>query len=137
MERNGYGTDISSWRRDDLDALAIAKVSAIENCRAMDLCCGKGAMAAEFLKVGAEVTAWDKIIPQILFDGDCLGPWEVIVRDILDPVIVPHRAPFDVIVWQRAIHYLKPKDAGFMVRRVLETKSCCLGTVDRMDGMIS
>lgn len=120
MERDGYGTDISSWRRDDLDAMAIERVELLAECHAMDLCCGKGSMAREFIDRGAIVTAWDKIRPDLLLTDVRCGERsiEIIVGDILDPDLVPHHAPFDVIVWQRAIHYLRPEEAIRMMRRV-------------------
>lgn len=120
MEREGYGTDISSCRRDDLDAMAIERVETLSGCCAMDLCCGKGSMALEFMTRGAVVTAWDKIRPDFLLSEAPYGgkSLEIIVGDILDPDLVPHHVPFDVIVWQRAIHYLRPEEALQMMRRV-------------------
>lgn len=121
-ERGGFGTDISSQRTDDLDRMALERVGNDPLFRTLDLCCGNGSMFLEFIKRGALATAIDLFYPSAINPGSLTDArrFEIIVGDMRDPGMIPKFAPFDLVLWQRALHYFPYEEAVSLLRRVRE-----------------
>lgn len=114
-KRDGFGTDISSIRRDELDEQALEKARTGNSRHILDLCCGEGAMARAFLESGdkdVRIFALDKHIPSVLRDESSMDPRLVVLeQDLLSlslETVKALRGHLDLILWQRAIHYLPP-----------------------------
>lgn len=108
-----FGIDVASQRLDDLDRMAVAEVEKrlIHDglCRALDLACGEAALAGRFAQMGAHALAIDIRIPV------CIPAGVQFLRADLRQL--PEMPPLDVVVCQRAIHYLTYPDAvGGLVR---------------------
>ena len=117
----GRGMNISSLRKDDLDVLSIADATNHPDSSALDFCSGDGAMALEFSRLIKKVTAWDVLRPSLV-EKDPLGYEKVsiIQKDIRDKSVLPEGRPFDIVVWQRAIHYLTWSEAIDVLLRLKE-----------------
>ena len=114
---NGHGIDVASQRADDLDERCLAFLDArfarnpAVRPSALDLACGRGGQALRMAAWGAQVTAVDQYdhgadIQRAAAERGMRQP-PVFVR--ADFRTLPENlagAPFDVIVCQRAIHYL-------------------------------
>jgi hypothetical protein len=77
-------------------------------------------MFMEFLKRGAASTAIDLVFPSI--DPESLSEdflFEIIVEDVRT-LAFPKLAPFDLVLWQRALHYFPYAEAGSLLRKVRE-----------------
>lgn len=111
-KNTGTGMNISSLRKDELDALAIADAMNHPDFSALDLCSGDGAMALEFSRFLQKVTAWDILRPSLV-EADPRGSEKIriIQKDIRDASFIPEESPFDIVLWQRAIHYLTWSEA--------------------------
>jgi len=120
-KNTGTGMNISSLRKDELDNLAIADAINHPDSSALDLCSGDGAMALEFSRFLQKVTAWDVLRPSLV-EEDPLGSQQVriIQKDIRDVSFIPEGSPFDIVLWQRAIHYLTYSEAINMLFRLKE-----------------
>ena len=99
IETKGFGMSVSSSRFDDLDQMALAMSDRHPTFKILDLCCGQGALAQEFADRGRDATAFDIFRPDeplrnvVFFQGDLWSnEW-------------PVSGPFDIVVWQRALHY--------------------------------
>ena len=116
----GYGVDIASQRADDLDQKALVYIAARNTeTKALDLACGQGGQAIRMAAAGARVVASDLIeYNQELMRAASHGrpSLQFIKEDmrLLPGVLVKHQ-PFDLIVCQRAIHYLPYHQAKRMV----------------------
>lgn len=105
----GHGADIASQRADDLDMMAIERASACAPVFAIDIACGGGGQAIRLAQAGATVVATDIVDMTEVIQASSAGvPGKVnfVKLDMrcLDKLHVELLA--DVIVCQRAIHYL-------------------------------
>lgn len=107
-----YGKSISSEREDDLDRMALDSIAGRSGIKAMDLCCGQGGMAKKLNPLCSLVLAID-LRPGISSAGTLFS----LRQDIRKPFRVPF-LPFDLIVFQRAIHYLSWQDATRLLLRM-------------------
>lgn len=112
---DGHGIDVASQRADDLDERCLAFLAArwarasAGRPTALDLACGRGGQALRMAAGGAQVTAVDQYDHGAALQaaGPLGGPVPLFVQ--ADFRGLPESlagAPFDVIVCQRAIHYL-------------------------------
>lgn len=116
---SGFGVDIASQRADDLDKLAIAHIEAHPKpVRALDLACGQGGQAIRMAAAGAEVIASDVVDfgPAIASQA---AHADVAVQFIQQDMRglqgkLSALTPFNVIVCQRAIHYLPHQQAQIL-----------------------
>lgn len=116
LTKGGFGVDVASQRADDLDQLALARITASsQRLRALDLACGEGGQAVRMALAGAESVASD-VQDNCAAVAALAGAADVQVAfvqadmrclDTVDSL----RTPFDIIVCQRAIHYLPFKEA--------------------------
>jgi len=102
----GYGIDVASQRADDLDAMAIEKVSMTPSAMAMDIACGSGGQSVRMANAGATVFATDVIdvgnsLREVKLDSGRI----IFSRMRMQNLDLVH-FDADVIVCQRAIHYL-------------------------------
>lgn len=105
----GHGADIASQRADDLDLMAIEWVRSLSSPFAIDVACGAGGQAFRLAQAGATVVATDIADMTQIIDSASTGlPGRVVFVQLdmrcLDQLQV--ELPADVIVCQRAIHYL-------------------------------
>lgn len=109
----GHGIDIASQRADDLDLMAIEHINTMVSGRrqvfAIDVGCGHGGQAARMAKAGAFALAIDntdyheQITESMRREGifSNFGFYQLSVEGEAE------LGPFDVIVCQRMIHYLR------------------------------
>lgn len=117
---SGYGVDIASQRADDLDQMALEYISTRKTrTKALDLACGHGGQALRMAAAGADVVASDivdyamTILPAA---NTARNSMEFVQEDMrcLPGRLLTH-GPFNVIVCQRAMHYLSYSQARSMV----------------------
>lgn len=138
----GHGIDVASQRADDLDMMAVehihALVSAHHPAHALDAGCGHGGQVARMAKAGAHVVAidiedyQDHVVESMRREGvyTNFGFYCASVED------QPNLGPFDVIVCQRMIHYLKhdaAKDALAWLYRVANDDGYLFVSASGMD----
>jgi len=121
----GHGADIASQRADDLDMMAIDHARSCASVFAIDIACGAGGQAIRLAQEGAVVLATDiadmtGIITPM--SANLPGKVTFVKLDMrhLDKLHVEMLA--DIIICQRAIHYLPFPDAVtaiVMIRRLL------------------
>lgn len=124
----GHGADIASQRADDLDLVAldrIAQMSRSQPVSALDLACGLGGQALRMLAAGARVAAVDihDFSRELSPVPDLAQPTEpnlqFIQADLRQlPDHLPF-APYDVVICQRAIHYLPYAEALSALRALI------------------
>ena len=113
----GCGIDVASQRADDLDerCLTFLDTRFMHNQgtrpSALDLACGQGGQALRMAAAGVLVTAVDQHDHETTIQGEAARRrvWRPPVFVRADFRALPENlagAPFDVIVCQRAIHYL-------------------------------
>jgi 2-polyprenyl-3-methyl-5-hydroxy-6-metoxy-1,4-benzoquinol methylase len=119
--RGGYGVDIAIQRADDLDNLALAYIQELggNGVRALDVACGAGGQAVRMAMAGAVVSASDIVDYRTVLQNACvtaqIDEFSFVVADMRTlPASVG--SAFDVIICQRAIHYLSHVDALATVR---------------------
>jgi SAM-dependent methyltransferase len=108
---SGHGADIASQRADDLDLMAIEHTRSRASTFAIDIACGAGGQAIRLANLGATVVATDieDMTEVIQIASDNVNPpgkvtfVQLDMRN-LDKLLIEIQA--DVIVCQRAIHYL-------------------------------
>lgn len=115
---SGHGADIASQRADDLDIMAIERVRSLTSTFAIDIACGAGGQAIRLAQEGATVVATDIVdltdaIRAALAGVKADMPGKVTFTKLdmryLDQLHV--EMPADVIICQRAIHYLPFSEA--------------------------
>lgn len=117
----GQGIDVASQRADDLDERCLAFLDArfaqspATRPSALDLACGRGGQTLRMVACGALVTAVDRhdhgADIQRALTGRPIQPPIFIQADMRAlPKALPH-APYDAIICQRAIHYLRYSEA--------------------------
>lgn len=124
----GFGADIASQRADDLDLMAIAQITDAfgegRKLSALDLACGAGGQTLRMAQAGAKVMAVDivdtasqlyKSAMSLFLKGSVL----FIKADMRKSTLLI-LGTFDVIVCQRAIHYLPYEEALDSVHRMKE-----------------
>lgn len=116
----GHGADIASQRADDLDLAALDRIRQLalnQPVTALDLACGLGGQALRMVEAGACVAALDiadftlqlASLPAHARPDD--STFHFIQADLRHlPDHLPF-APYDVVVCQRAIHYLPYAEA--------------------------
>jgi SAM-dependent methyltransferase len=124
--KHGHGSEISSFRRDDLDKNALLFVQDFLDSTPVvfDLGTGFGSMALEFSKLGANVYAFDIATMRPLHEESKRGkfPFSNIVQGdirIVDWSLYP--AP-DVVFSQRTLHYLKYTEVVDVLSRILRDR---------------
>ncbi len=112
----GHGADIASQRADDLDLMALKHASARPSIFAIDIACGAGGQAIRLAQQGASVLATDiadmaEIIK--LASTGLPGKVTFVQQDMrcLDKLYNSLELLADVVICQRAIHYLRFSDA--------------------------
>lgn len=112
---NGHGADISSQRADDLDQMALNHVRP--TTIALDVACGSGGQAIRMAQRGAVVIAIDQIAasPQMLASSN-VDRIVFLQMNIMSLSTLTVYA--DIIVCQRAIHYLPFHDAVGVVKQM-------------------
>lgn len=110
----GHGADIASQRADDLDLMAIERARSRSSTFAIDIACGAGGQAIRLAQQGATVVATDIAdMTDIILSMSAGLPGKVTFSQLdmrhLDKLHVELLA--DVIICQRAIHYLPFSDA--------------------------
>ena len=125
----GCGVDIASQRADDLDNLALGDIrtrgTAGTRVRALDVACGEGGQSVRMALAGAQVTACD-IQPmgeRIAESAHAAGAMPVAfvqadMRDLRKTLNGIAPAEFDILLCQRAIHYLHFDDAILALREL-------------------
>lgn len=121
LTKRGFGIDIASQRADDLDIEALSFIGALERpVLALDLACGAGGQTLRMAQAGAVVTACDIVDygDDILATAQALGVTGVsfVPGDMRTLAGLFPDQTFDVIVCQRAIHYLPHAQAVIAVR---------------------
>ncbi len=123
----GQGIDVASQRADDLDERCLAFLDArfaqnpTTRPSALDLACGRGGQTLRMVACGALVTAVDRHdhgadIQRALSGRPIPRPPHFIQADFRAlPKTLPD-APYDAIICQRAIHYLRYAEAIAAVR---------------------
>lgn len=104
----GRGSDIASQRADDLDMSALARIAEIGGGAALDLACGMGGQAKRMAAAGAKTWAVDL--------RDVFEKTEGVVFALgdmrrLDEVRELIGIRFDVVSFQRAVHYVRYAEA--------------------------
>lgn len=118
-KKEEFGTNISSLRRDELDERALLDAEKHPSGSGMDFCSGDGAMALEMGKRLRKITTWDRVRPSLIEQTtETISPVEIIQNDIRDLSIQPINRPFDIVVWQRAIHYLTYRESINVLHRL-------------------
>lgn len=130
---DGHGADIASQRADELDEMAIARVQqlaivgATPKVRALDLGAGRGAQALRLLRAGAgmavacDLSDFSKDFYQSARDES--GQARFLKLDLRsadwDEQIRIHSFPgqFDVIVFQRTLHYFEIEKAKAILQK--------------------
>lgn len=124
----GHGADIASQRADDLDRVALGRIKELFSTQpvtALDLACGLGGQALRMVQAGARVAAIDlHDFSQQLSGHASRQPGSepdlhFVQADLRQlPKPLPF-APYDVVVCQRAIHYLTFSEAVTALRALL------------------
>lgn len=119
---NGRGADIGLQREDDLDKLALERIAGLGICRAIDVACGSGGQAIRMAKQGAKVHAFDICDMKEAIENEISLSNSSRALDIkftqCDMRSMSHLTlglKVDVIVCQRAIHYLEYDEAVAVV----------------------
>lgn len=126
---DGHGADIASQRADDLDLMAIDWVSSIEHPFAIDIACGAGGQAVRLAAVGANVLALDVAdmhsrILDLAKENHVENRIIFLRMDMQHLSTLPPTTSFaDLIVCQRAIHYLPFKAAVNVLRSMRQLLS--------------
>ena len=112
----GHGADIASQRADDLDLMAIKHTGSRASTFAIDIACGAGGQAIRLAQQGASVVATDIAdMAEIIKSASTGLPGRVtfVQQDMrsLDKLYNSLELLADVIICQRAIHYLPFPDA--------------------------
>lgn len=112
----GHGVDIASQRADDLDLLAVDFVRMQRDAVVLDAGCGHGGQAARLAKAGAmHVTALDieDYKPQVLdsMRREGIGHGFSFFQASVEGEPAHVQGPFDAIMCQRMIHYLRYRAA--------------------------
>lgn len=115
----GFGVDVASARRDDLDKKCLAVVAALPSATLLDLGCGLGGFAQAAAEAGAKVTAIDQHDFSKEFADTDVRFIQARLQD-LEAVLVDEK--FSVVYCQRTIHYL-PYAEALEVLRFLHTIS--------------
>ncbi len=109
----GHGIDVATQRADDLDRKAIDRcmqlVARGDIPTAWDLACGAGGQARRMVDAGAHVLASDIVDFSSIADTNLKFSQVDMLQ--LTPETLPGQAPFDVVVCQRALHYLTAAQA--------------------------
>ena len=110
-----YGVSISSQRRDWLDEGACRVLSGLvlsgSTPRAMDLGCGDCAQALRMASLGAHVTGVDLAPAPPESACAASGGRFVYIRQLVELLPEMGRESFDVVLMQRSIHYVRPRNA--------------------------
>lgn len=119
----GHGADIASQRADDLDLMAIERTRLRPSTFALDIACGAGGQAIRLAQQGATVVATDIANMTDIIQSNSTGlPGKVSFAQLdmrrLDKLHVELLA--DVIICQRAIHYLHFSYAVGVISRMQE-----------------
>lgn len=124
FESQGHGADIASQRADDLDLIALGFLRSrphSSTTMALDLACGKGGQAYRMALAGARVIAVDSSD----FEDDILklrkssGGLNIsFLKEDMRFLDFPGTVSFDIIICQRAIHYLPHLEAIKVVARM-------------------
>lgn len=119
----GHGIDVASQRADELDerCLAFLETRSADRPSALDLACGQGGQALRMLAAGAQVTAVDLLdrAEELRRVASGQGFWQPLHFAHADFRALPDDlpgAPYDAIICQRAIHYVRYDDAVAAVR---------------------
>lgn len=118
----GHGIDVALQRADDLDLAALtfiqSRVDDGKAPRALDLAGGSGGQGVRMAKAGAEVIVSDILargddVAQLAKANHVSGKVRFVQADMADLscAFAQENSLFDVIVCQRAIHYLPYKKA--------------------------
>jgi SAM-dependent methyltransferase len=123
----GFGMDISIQRADDLDNMAITEIqSRTGRVRALDLACGHGGQAIRMAKAGAMTVAvdhsdlsdlWLKFTNEAGLYASSRGSVDFIHSDIIE-YLNRTRMKFDVISFQRTLHYFSHADAIHLLKLI-------------------
>lgn len=118
---SGHGADIASQRADDLDLMAIERTRSRASTFALDIACGAGGQAIRLAQEGATVVATDIVDMAAAIQTAAVGvPGKVTFVKLdmrsLDKLHVELLA--DVIVCQRAIHYLPFAEAVVVIAQM-------------------
>lgn len=123
---NGHGVDIATQRADDLDILAIDHLKTLTSPIAVDVACGGGGQSIRMAVAGANTFAVDVLDFSANVNELAKGHGvaekihflQMDMRNIGDIThfIAPNR--IDVIICQRAMHYLRVRDALDMLREM-------------------
>ena len=111
---SGHGADIASQRTDDLDAMALRHAGWLCNPYAIDIACGAGGQAVRLAMAGAAVLAVDiadleqAVMGAAALKGVCVTFMRADLRALN---VLESDQLADLIVCQRAIHYLPYADA--------------------------
>lgn len=110
----GHGADIASQRADDLDIMAIEHTRSLASAFALDIACGAGGQAIRLAQAGATVVATDIVDMTAVIQAASAGvagkvAFAKLDMRNLDKLHVELLA--DVIICQRAIHYLPFSEA--------------------------
>lgn len=122
-----HGIDIASQREDDLDRLALDRIrmlSRVSKPFALDVACGAGGQSLRMAIAGARVVAIDAAPLESIFKETLYKALEQADKDVLDAAFLRWdmrelpssplgslEGRVDVIVCQRAIHYLPYDEA--------------------------
>lgn len=124
----GCGADIASQRTDRLDLAALGRIRARvkrgQTALAADLACGLGGQALRMARVDARVIALDRedFTASIARQRQAAGREAAALRFVqgdlraLGTVLAEFVGRFDVLVCQRALHYLPYDEAVVVVR---------------------
>lgn len=119
----GHGADIASQRADDLDMMAIEHTRSRQCTFAIDIACGAGGQSIRLAQQGATVIATDIVdMTKVVTAAAAAAtpPVNISFAQLdmraLDKLYV--EMPADVIICQRAIHYLPFPDAVEIIRGI-------------------
>lgn len=125
----GWGLDIASQRKDELDRLALAHVRGRlraneQALTAYDLGCGEGAASRWFLAAGCTVVAIDRRISNALVQLAAENPRLTVVEGDLRSVKWNELPPPDVVYSQRCLHYLRFHEAVGCLKSAAREGKC-------------
>lgn len=124
----GFGADIASQRADDLDLMAIAQITGAfgegRKLSALDLACGAGGQTLRMAQAGAKVIAVDIVdAAEQIYESAMSRPLKgsvLFIKADMRKSTLLILGTFDLIVCQRAIHYLPYGEALDSVRKMKE-----------------